>query len=145
MTYFIIKALHLLGVIFWMGGLLAVGSLLTASASASTDLRARFGSLGRSLYFSVNAPAMALALSCGIAMILMQPAGYLKSQPWLHSKLTLVAGIFIIDHMMMHRLRKLSQNTAEPSMLERAKWLLAAALTLGAVSVFLAVLRPWTA
>jgi uncharacterized membrane protein len=145
MTYLLIKALHLIGVALWMGGLLSVGALLYAAADAPDDARARFGGLGRSLYFTVSAPAMALAIICGLVMIFMQAPGYLKSQPWLHPKLTLVAVLFVLDHMMMHRLRKLSQGAAEASMLRRAKWMMVAALSLGGASVLLAVLRPWTA
>jgi len=146
MDYLVVKALHIIGLVGWMGALMSLGVFSAAAlAVPQGEGRTKLAELGRKIYFSVDAPAMALAFTCGVALIMMQPDGYLKSQPWLHTKITLVVGIGVIDHMLMHRFRKFSQDTTASPILERAKTLVIIALALGAVAICLAVLKPFVA
>lgn len=114
----IVLALHLIGVIIWMGALLMLSRLLGFHCELeSAEAREALKKFERRTYFMAVLPGGLLALATGLTMLLFKGATashYLQSGgPWgatFHLKLTLVFLIFVLDHVVMRRMKKLHRD-----------------------------------
>lgn len=110
-SYAVVKTFHFIGIVAWMGSMVAVISLLGASRLVP-EVRPTLGGLARKLYLSVQAPGMLIVLATGVIQIVMlvgQDSEYFRTSRWLHNKIMLVLGLMVIDHLLMHRARKASK------------------------------------
>ena len=89
-------AFHILGLIFWIGGLVSLSrllksvSLLDAQASSeSPELRNNC----RMIWLGFVVGGLAIALVTGILQILFLGVGYYMRQGWFHMKLTAVLAL----------------------------------------------------
>jgi putative membrane protein len=114
-----ILALHVFGVILWMGSLLVLASMLGLVAEEVGVSKERFLGAARRLFdVSANGGALA-AIGFGIWLILLDP-GVLR-QGWLHIKLLLVVGVIVIHARLYRRIGALQ---AEPSEANRREFLM---------------------
>jgi putative membrane protein len=98
MGYLWIKSLHLIAVISWMAGLLYLFRLyVNHAAESEAVVMERLQGMERRLLRAITTPAMVVAVATGATMLALQPQ--LLRQPFMHAKLTLVAGM-----LLMHRL-----------------------------------------
>jgi len=112
----IVAALHIIGIIVWMGGLMMLSRLLglhTELAEAPAALE-RFE---RRTYFWAVVPGGLLTLATGFTMLFfkgLSPMHYLAPDgPWgttFHLKLTLVFLIFVFDLSVMRAMNKLHRG-----------------------------------
>ena len=113
-TYQWLKAGHLIGVFFWMGGLMVVYWLLRFHAQAPREAHDKLTLLERSTALMMDIAA-ALAIGCGLAMTFGVTPN-LFAQPkmgWFHIKLTVVVlGILPVHGMVRARLGKISRGAA---------------------------------
>lgn len=102
---------HLIGVFLWIGGLMAVYWIQRLHAQAPADGRDQLTAMQRSLALMTDLAA-ALALGCGIAMVIHpQNMFAMGNMGWLHAKLTVVVlGILPIHGMMRARVKKFSRG-----------------------------------
>ena len=106
MSYLWIKSLHVIAVISWMAGLLYLYRLYVYhAAETSAEVMARLQVMERRLLSAIATPAMAVAVASGVTMLALQPA--LLRQPFMHIKLTLVAGMLVMHALGMHFRRRL--------------------------------------
>jgi protoporphyrinogen IX oxidase len=104
MGYLWLKAVHLIGVISWMAGLLYLLRLFVYHAQeTSPEVMERLQVMERRLLRAITTPAMVVAVGCGAAMLVENPA--LLRQPYMHVKLALVAGMLLM-HGLASRWRK---------------------------------------
>jgi uncharacterized membrane protein len=106
-----VLAAHLIGVIFWIGGLMSVYWIQRMHAHAPKDVRDQLTAMERSLAMMMDLGAT-LAIGCGIAMI-VSPINLFTVKPasWLHLKLTLVVlGILPVHGMIRARVKKFSRG-----------------------------------
>ncbi|HUY26435.1 MAG TPA: CopD family protein [Candidatus Binataceae bacterium] len=104
----IVLALHLFGVIFWIGGLLMLASLLgRVPEEVGLPKERLLGTVRRLFEVAVNLGA-AITVGLGIVLILMRPA--VLRQGWLHAKLLLVAVILFYHVRFYRRIRFLEDN-----------------------------------
>ncbi len=123
-----ILAFHVFGVILWMGSLLVLSSLLGLVAEEVGVSKERFLVAARRLFdVSANGGALA-AIGFGIWLIFIDP-GVLR-QGWLHIKLLLVLGIFVMHARLYRRINALE---SEPSGANRREF----AMTHGILSILL--------
>lgn len=95
---------HILGVVFWMGGLLIAAHLLAADAEASSDETHQvLGRLEANLFRGIIHPGAAIVIISGAVMIATNPA-FLHAS-WLHAKLALVAVLIGLDAITYRRMR----------------------------------------
>ena len=94
-----IRTLHLFGVIFWLGSLLVITSLLALVADEVGVAKERFIVAARGLFLGCNIGA-AVAIALGILLIPLEPE--VLRQGWLHVKLLLVA-ILLVVHVRLYR------------------------------------------
>lgn len=99
MTFFVLRALHIIGVVCWFAGLFYIVRLFIYHTEALDDLQpkrgilaAQFTLMAKRLWYAITIPSMLLtAITGGWLMF-----GYhdLVHEPWLHVKLTMLALLF---------------------------------------------------
>ncbi|HEY4221118.1 MAG TPA: CopD family protein [Myxococcota bacterium] len=99
-----VKALHVVAVISWMAGLLYVYRLFVYHAMETEQVvRERLQVMERKLLRAITTPAAVVAVITGITMLWLLDFSYL-SQPWMDTKLVLVAGMLVM-HVLALRYR----------------------------------------
>lgn len=130
MIYLAGKALHLVAMALWMGGMIVVP--LAAAGAASDDIRRL-----RRVYATVATPAMIAVWLLGLSIATASGA---LQEGWLLAKLALVFVLSGLHGAIAGRLRRAAQRGgADPAL---ARLPVAAAALLTAVA-FLAVFRPF--
>ena len=133
---------HLIGVFVWIGGMFATYWLLRIHSHAPKEMHEKLTLMERSMALMMDI-ASALAIGCGIALILMEtpsnPSGNLLTQKpagWLHIKLTVVVlGILPVHGMIRAKIKKFSQGNLSP--VPNWQWtMLLASITAIAILVF---------
>lgn len=90
---------HILGFVFWMGGLLTATQALAGHAvEVSHEGRQALGRLEAKLLTGIAHPGAAITVIAGIVILWLQPS-YLR-EGWLQAKLTLVAILIVMDLMV---------------------------------------------
>lgn len=140
MIYLWLKALHVVSVVVFTGGLLLQSCVLRLyrdlPAPRMPDEK-RLLSRCRQWDARVTAPALALAWTCGLAAALH---GGLFAATWLKAKLVAVVALSMLHGVQAGALRRLDEAPAPGKPAGRAP---AAVLALVACAVLLAVLKPF--
>ena len=88
-------AFHLVGIIFWLGGL---GARLILLDSATSDVNERGRSqlypLQRKIHLVMESPAFVVTLMAGL--FLTHATKVTLSQPWFRAKIALVLGLIVV-------------------------------------------------
>lgn len=142
MSYELVKALHIISVITWIGGMLLSSVTIWAIGSTSGDLTTETRSLAQSVKQwdrFVTSPAILLTWTFGITMAVQ--AGWFSS-PWLMIKMVIVFVLSGVHGTLTGTLRRLGGGArpASNSGLNRAA---PAILIATAVVVMLVVLKPF--
>ncbi len=131
---------HLFGVIFWIGSLLLIASLLGMVSDEVGVAKERFILVASQLFFGGCNIGGAVAIAFGILLMIVDPA--VVHQGWLHLKLVLVFMLLIV-HVRLHR--RIVALTDNPSSVTHTEF----RVIHGVVSVILlailalAILKPW--
>ncbi len=104
--YLWVKALHIIGVIAWMAGLLYLPRLFVyhCEAEAGSARAEMLATMERRLLRAIMTPAMIASFALGVWLLLM-PGVADWTAGWLHGKLALVVALAAM-HGMMARWRK---------------------------------------
>jgi uncharacterized membrane protein len=102
--------LHVVGVVFWAGGLFAI-SLMLAVAAKDTEASAKVGAVAKRAAIAVDAAA-ALAIVGGIA--LFGSRSWDIRQPWMHMKLTFVLGLLAVHGIVRMRAGRAARGGKGP-------------------------------
>lgn len=99
---------HVLGIVFWMGGLLVTTQVLAMHVDEdSPAAREALKHLETKLLKGVTHPGAAITVLAGIVIVALQP-DYLH-QHWLHAKLALVGILIALDLIVYFRTRALHE------------------------------------
>jgi putative membrane protein len=107
-----VLALHIFGVIFWMGGLLMITSLLARVPEEVGLPKERFLGAARGLFESTVNLGAAVSIILGLLMILLDPT--VLQHGWILAKLLLVA-ILLFYHVRFYRRIKFLENNPSQS------------------------------
>ena len=101
-----IKALHIIGVIAWMAGLLYLPRLFVyhAAVEPGSAQSETFKVMERRLLRAIMNPALAVSLVTG-GLLIANLGGEAWASGWLHAKLVCVLGLFAM-HGLMARWRR---------------------------------------
>jgi putative membrane protein len=95
-----ILALHIFGVVFWLGGLMMIASLLARVPEEVGLPKERFLGVARGLFQTTTNVGAAVTIVLGLLLILTNPP--VLRQGWFHFKLLLVA-ILLFYHVRFYR------------------------------------------
>jgi len=124
---------HLVGIVFWMAGLLVVTQVLAAhTGEESPEAQKALERLEVRLFKGIAHPGAAIAVLAGVTVLVIQP-GYLH-QHWLHAKLLLVAIMIGLDLVVYLRAKEF--NSGQIQLKRRECMMLHGAISL----VFLGIL-----
>jgi len=107
-----VLALHIFGVIFWMGGLLMITSLLARVPEEVGLPKERFLGAARSLFESTINLGAAISIILGLLLIMLDPS--VLRHGWIEAKLLLVA-ILLFYHVRFYRRIKFLENNPSHS------------------------------
>ncbi len=107
-----VLALHIFGVIFWMGGLLMIASLLARVPEEVGLPKERFLGAARGLFESTINLGAAISMILGLLLILLDPE--VLRHGWILAKLLLVA-ILLFYHVRFYRRIKFLENNPSQS------------------------------
>ncbi len=94
---------HILGLVFWIGGLLIVTNLLAQhTQEASPEARQALGRLEMKLLRGMANPGALLTVITGLMLIFLNRSYYLRAG-WLHAKLALVAVLLGLHWVVFSR------------------------------------------
>jgi protoporphyrinogen IX oxidase len=108
-----ILSLHIFGVIFWMGGLLMITSLLARVPEEVGLPKERLLGAARGLFESTINLGAAMSIILGIVLIMLDPA--VLRQGWIEAKLLLVAILLFYHVRFYRRIKFLEDNPSESS------------------------------
>lgn len=111
MKWFIV--FHLFGVIFWVGGLLIISSMLGVAARESGTAQEAMLRLTRRLFNSACNAGAVIAIVFGSLIIVSEPE--VMRHGWLHVKLALVVALIIVHLWMLRRSRSIGQPSGSPT------------------------------
>ena len=92
-------AVHIIGVVFWLGGLLVLTRLLKMSVAEGAlpdGARTSVAQMIKRGYFGFVISGAVLSLGSGIYQILERGFGFYMAQGWFHGKLTLVIILLVV-------------------------------------------------
>lgn len=145
MSYFYLKALHIIFVCTWFAGLFYIVRLFIYHREAQefeepkqSILIDQFKIMEKRLWYGITWPSCVLALSFGSALLPMFLP--LKGQPWLHAKLTFVFLLFLYHLQCGRILHKLHNGEETMNSNKLRIWNEVATVFLVAI-VFLVVLK----
>ncbi len=119
-----LSALHIVGVIVWVGGLTAVLALLTAHARVDEISRGLMTLAEKRAALIMDLGAT-LAIGVGLYKALRHTPNEFKHGPWLHIKLTAVAlGVLSVHGVARVKIKKFSRGEIKP--VSPVLWLLLA-------------------
>ncbi len=136
----LIVALHIFGVIFWMGGLLMIASLLARVPEEVGLPKERILGMARGLFENTINLGAAISIALGIVLIIMDPA--VLRHGWLDAKLLCVAVLLFYHVTFYRRIIFLEDNPSQSSRREFRIVHGAVSLLLIAILV-LTVLKPF--
>lgn len=97
-------AAHVVGIVFWMGGLLVATQVLAShTRETSPEARCALARLEQKLLKGIAHPGAAITVLAGIAVVAIQPD--CLRQSWLQAKLLLVVILIAIDLVVAARIR----------------------------------------
>ncbi len=139
--YRVVLALHLIAVMSWMAGILYLYRLFVYhSTETEKVVRERFVFMERRLHTIIVHPAMGISLLLGLSMLALNAE--LLKKPWMHGKLTLVAGMIFMSIWAGKIRRELEAGKSRFS--DRNFRILNEVPTLLMIGiVFLVILKPW--
>jgi len=129
-------ALHLIGVLFWVGSTFSAGAI--AALSTEDDAQASAAKL-RKLIRRFAVPGMLLAWIGGLGRLMPDFADVYAKAGWMHGKLTLVLIISALTGVMSAKLRRAAAGEGTLDAPRKLGYLV---MLLAAAVVILAVVKP---
>ena len=109
-----VLTLHLTGIVFWVGSLMARIFLLgRLAAPGSADARPVVAVLHRRLHLMVEVPAFLMLLIAGLALLHL--TGTPLTAPWLLVKLFLVALLLALDGLVSVQIKRAAAGKRVPA------------------------------
>ena len=135
-----IIALHIFGVVFWLGGLMMIASLLARVPEEVGLPKERFLGVARGLFQTTTNVGAAVTIVLGLLLILTNPP--VLRQGWFHFKLLLVAILLFYHVRFYRRIMFLEDNPSQSTRREYSVIHGLVSLLLIAI-LMLAVMKPF--
>ena len=110
--YLLFKALHVFGFVAWFSGLFYLVRMFVYHVEADEKpepersiLKNQFGVMEQRVYKIIMNPAMMLTWTFGLLMLVSNGLEWLRVNPWMHIKLSLLIGL-VVYHLWCKRIIK---------------------------------------
>ena len=100
---------HLIGVVLWMGGLMAFSRILGYHPKELPSARPRFTFVEGRLNWLVSVPGALVTIVFGLWLAVDHGMAWFRVASWMHWKLTLVLGVVVIHTILTikhHQIRR---------------------------------------
>jgi putative membrane protein len=112
---------HVIGLVFWIGGLLVVVSLFRQlPEEALPEAQVALSQAGTKMLNAMATPGAIITIITGIILIEVVGPPVLQ-QAWLHAKLSLVLGLLVLHGIVYLRARRVSAGLVQ---LHRRGWMI---------------------
>ena len=145
MDYQVLKAVHIIFVVSWFAALLYIVRLFIYHVEAESKddtakaiLQDQFKIMQKRLWYIIGWPAMIIATTFGIWMIVERPT--LMERPFMHVKFGLLVGLFVYHFMCERILRQLAKGKIKWKSFQLRLWNELATMLLVAI-VFVVVMK----
>lgn len=105
-------ALHIIGLILWIGSLLILTRCMKIFTKSfpkeAEDGIAGFRTTVKRLFYGFCLPGLAVSLGSGLYQFSQRGAAYYMKLGWFHTKLTLVFVLFIVTFLLAQEIKKIS-------------------------------------
>ncbi|MDB4966120.1 MAG: rane protein [Myxococcales bacterium] len=91
---------HLIGVVLWMGGLMAFSRILGYHSKELPSARPRFTFIEGRLNWLVAVPGAVLTVAFGLWLAIDHGMAWFRVASWMHWKLTLVLAVVVIHTVL---------------------------------------------
>ena len=135
-----ILALHIFGIVYWIGGLLMIASLLARVPDEVGLPKERFLGVARRLFETTSNVGAAITIALGILLIVTNPP--VLRHGWFHAKLLLVAVLLFYHVRFYRRIMFLEDNPSQSTRREYSVVHGLVSLLLLAI-LMLAVMKPF--
>ena len=112
---------HLVGVVFWMGGLHVMARMLRYHAGEPPSVRESFVRLERWLQYFFVIPGALIAIGCGLVLVRNNGLHWLRVTVWLHAKLALTLVVAVI-HLLLWGAQRRAASTPLNRPVLRGRW-----------------------
>ncbi len=137
-----LRALHLFGVIIWVGNLLALTSLLRMGfQQANGSLKLGLITLARQALIAAAGVGAAVTIIFGAILVAAEPE--LLRKGWLHAKIALVLVLIVFHVRFYRRLKALSSNVVNSAESKEFASLHGLVSLIVLAILFLALVRPF--
>lgn len=138
----LIKALHLLGIILWTGGLMNLTRMVSFHMQEEPEVQKRLHYIEDRIYKFVTLPGMLITIAMGFYMLTMN-MDYFMKQPWMHAKLLFVGIMIVITALLHGKLNELGNTTEKqnPKMFKALHGITGLMLILTLIMIYI---RPWS-
>jgi uncharacterized membrane protein len=101
--------LHLMGIIFWIGGM-AARLLLISSAKSGTseNVRSQLHQIQRGIHFMMEIPGSVITILAGGFLINAAQVNF--HLPWFRAKISLVIGLIVIEFLASRQIKAFTAN-----------------------------------
>jgi putative membrane protein len=133
----LLRNLHVLVNLFWIGGIVAVGLVLSAKGAPPKER----GALAHFVYRRLAAPAFGISFLLGLGRLALSPAYYFKLTHFMHLKLTLALAVIALHHILGARARRAAAGDA--TAVEGTGRLVSALALLAVGTAWVALTKPF--
>jgi putative membrane protein len=133
----ILRNLHVVANLFWIGSIVAVGVLLAADIGSEKER----GALAHAVYRKIAAPAFGVSFLLGAARLAFSLNYFFVATHYMHAKLTLAVGVIAIHHVLGARARRAAKGEAGAT--RAAGRLTLALVVLSLATAWVALAKPF--
>lgn len=90
-------AFHIIGILFWVSGLMVVSGLIRYFESRTEEKSGpSYQALTKKYWFGMVIPGLLISVVTGIYQFMIMGADYYMKQGWFHGKLTLIVVLLVV-------------------------------------------------
>lgn len=109
-------AFHIIGILFWVSGLMVVSGLMRYfESNPDSKNTGAYKALTKKYWFGMVVPGLAIAAVSGLYQVFSMGLSYYMRQGWFHGKLTLVIILLVVTAIVGTSVSKVQKGESVPA------------------------------